>query len=267
MLAFGIIVLSEMLFIYLCRVQYAIRLINNPDSFVNMMSVVIPAFNEAQRLPLTIVKVREYFEMKKMAYEIIVVDDGSGDGSDMIAKKMGVRLIKYENNLGKGAAVRAGMLAAKGDFVLFSDADLSTPIEEVEKLLARLDNAQVVIGSRSMRGASVLARQSFFRIVIGKIFNKFVRIVAVRGIIDTQCGFKLFSRRAAREIFRRLRLDGFSFDVEALFIGRRLGFSIVEVPVVWRNVRGSKVRPVTDAFRMLRDLFVIRLNDLRGLYA
>lgn len=232
-----------------------------------MISVVIPAFNEAKRLPSTITLVRSYFEKKGRECEILVVDDGSTDGSGSLAERMGVRVIRHAFNLGKGAAVKTGMLAAKGEVILFSDADLSTPMSEFEKLVVFLDRAQVVLGSRSVRGASVLERQPVYRMVIGKIFNKFVRLVAVRGIIDTQCGFKIFTRRAAHEIFKRTLLNGFSFDVEVLFIARKLGLSILEVPVAWRNVQGSTVHPVKDAFRMLRDLFIIRWNDLWGLYA
>ena len=234
-----------------------------------MLSVVIPAYNEELRIARTVREIAEYLSNNHYDYEIIVVDDGSkdktADAVDML--KLGnVKVLKHGKNRGKGAAVKTGMLAAKGDYLLFTDADHSTPIQELEKFMPCIKKFDVVIGSRSIKGSHVEERQPIYRMLLGKIFNKIVRVITVRGIIDTQCGFKLFTRRSAREIFRRQLLDRWSFDVEVLYIARKHGFEITEVPVKWSNRKESRVDPLKDSIRMLRDLFVIRWNDIRGKY-
>ncbi len=234
-----------------------------------MLSVIIPAYNEEKRIAGTIREIAEYLENNKYAYEIIIVDDGSIDRTASIAGRLNmpnVRLIKHRWNKGKGAAVRTGMLAAKGDYILFTDADHSTPIDELEKFMQQIKGFDIVIGSRSIKGSRVEEKQPLYRMLLGKIFNKIVRIITVRGIVDTQCGFKLFTRKAARDIFQRQLLDRWSFDVELLYIGRKHGYLISETPVRWSNRKESRVDAFKESFRMLRDLFVIRWNDFRGRY-
>jgi dolichyl-phosphate beta-glucosyltransferase len=203
------------------------------------------------------------------SHEIVLVDDGSTDGTAQAAQAVGGRglvVLRNEGNRGKGYAVRRGMRAARGERRLMSDADLSTPIEELGRLEACLENGHdVAIGSRALPGARIEVRQPWYRENMGRLFNVFVRVLAVPGLRDTQCGFKLFSARAAEAIFTAARLDGFSFDVEALFIARRLGYRIAEVPVVWRNDAATRVG-LLGGFQAFPDLLRIRLNDWRGYY-
>ncbi|HEX67944.1 MAG TPA: glycosyltransferase family 2 protein, partial [bacterium] len=197
-----------------------------PSYESSLISVVIPAYNEEKRIGYTLREIKEYFEKKRWKGEIIVVDDGSTDHTlEVVEEKKkdipNLFLLKNEKNEGKGEAVKKGMLSAKGDWVFFSDADLSTPIEEMDKLLSFLKEGwEVVIASRALPGAEVFPRQPFFRELSGKIFNLMVRILLLPGIRDTQCGFKGFSREAARKIFSLQTLKGFAFDVEILYIGR-----------------------------------------------
>lgn len=237
----------------------------------NYLSVVIPAFNERKRIIPTLKKIRQYLETQDFLYEIIVVDDGSTDGMAAAIKKeqigRPIRLLQNDTNRGKGYSVRKGILAARGEFILFSDADLSTPIEEVEKLLQRLDKGyDIAIGSRALAASKLVIRQSWCRETAGRTFNFLVQTLAFPGIKDTQCGFKLFTRRAARLIFNRQRFDGFGFDVEILYLGKKLDFKIAEVPVRWLNSPGSKVNILRDSTKMFLDLFRLRVNDLLGQY-
>lgn len=224
-------------------------------------TVVIPAYNEADRLPRTLEQVSVFLRAKQAPHEILVVDDGSRDRTAAVAKAFAdghpeVRLLSQPRNLGKGAAVQAGVAAARGDLVLFTDADLSTPIEELARLEQALENgAAVAIASRAVAGSRIEEHQPFYREWMGKSFNFLVRLLLLPGIHDTQCGFKLFRRGAARDLFPRLTILGFGFDVEVLYLAKRMGFAIREVPVAWRNSRHSKVSPVRDAWRMLGDLF------------
>jgi dolichyl-phosphate beta-glucosyltransferase len=206
-----------------------------------------------------------YFAEQNASVEILVVSDGSTDNtnalvSELAAKHPCLHLLSYSPNHGKGFAVRHGMMQAQGERVLFSDADLATPIEEIEKLTAALNSgSDIAIGSRDVKGSQLERRQSMLRELGGRTFNKLVQIAAVPGIRDTQCGFKLFTRRAAQDIFSRCQVDHFAFDVEALYIARRLfGYKISEIPVRWAHQEGSKVRFFRDAFRMLKTLFKIR---------
>lgn len=203
--------------------------------------------------------------------EVVVVDDGSSDGTARVAESFsgrGVRTLRTPGNRGKGHAVRSGMLEAGRSFVLFSDADLSTPIEELEKLAAPVlaGRAQIAFGSRAVAGSVIEVSQPLYRVAMGKTFNLMVRAIALRGIHDTQCGFKLFTRHAARELFRRQRLDGFGFDVEILAIARRLGFPVAEVPVRWIDSADTRVRAVRDSASMFLDLFRVRWNGWLGRY-
>ncbi|MBC7224926.1 MAG: glycosyltransferase family 2 protein [Anaerolineae bacterium] len=246
-----------------------------------LVSVVIPAYNEEVRLPGTLEQVVAYLERQDYPWEVIVVDDGSEDRTAEIAEGFaqrypGVRVIRNPHR-GKGYTVRTGMLAGQGDYILFSDADLATPIEELEKLLAYLERGyDVAIGSREGVGA-VRHGEPWFRHFIGRVFNLLVRLVAVGDFQDTQCGFKAFRQQAAKDIFSSLRLYGedapeikggavTAFDVELLFLALKKGYKVKEVPVVWRYGKHSKVNPLRDSIHMFRDVLAVRWNDWRGLY-
>jgi dolichyl-phosphate beta-glucosyltransferase len=230
------------------------------------LSIVIPAYNEERRLPPTLARVREYLGALPLAFEIVVVDDGSRDATSEVARAQGATVVRNERNRGKGFAARRGMLLARGRRRLMTDADLSTPIEDLERLMARLDEGyDVAIASRALPGSNVEVRQSAYREAMGRLFNRCVRVLAVPGLHDTQCGFKLFSAAAAEGSFAPLRLDGFSFDVEALFVARRLGYRIAEVPVTWRNDEASRVGSL-NGLRAFLDLGRIRVNGWRGRY-
>lgn len=243
-----------------------------PEGGRPSLSVIIPAYNEEARLEGTLQRVQEYLDGKGWEYEILVVDSGSRDGTAAIAERFRRRcprldLLRTGGKRGKGAAVRKGMLEGRGDSLLFSDADLSTPIEEVDKLLKEIESGcDVALGSRAAKGADIQVRQPFYRETMGKIFNLFVRALAVRGFGDTQCGFKCFRREAARDIFARGLLDGFAFDVEVVWLALKRGYRVREVPVVWRNELRSRVHPLFDSSRMLADLFRLRFYDWMGRY-
>ncbi len=245
------------------------------------MSVVIPAYNEERRLPQTLTRVYDYLAQQNYPSEVLVVDDGSGDATAQVVEDFArsharVRLIRNDHR-GKGYTVRTGMLAARGHIVLFSDADLSTPIEDVEKLMPWFERGyDIVIGSREGMGAQRI-QEPFYRHFMGRVFNLVVRMLTVRGIDDTQCGFKAFRDDVAQDIFRRMQLYGdraqrvtngmvTAFDVEALFIGRKSGYRIKEVPVQWRYGTETKVNPLKDSWRNFRDVLMVRWNDLRGRY-
>ena len=208
-----------------------------------------------------------YFDEQGYEYELLVVDDGSTDRTVEIVRNTAsdrgnVHIIGYGDNRGKGYAVRYGVLRSAGDHVLFSDADLATPIEELEKLYHKIgEGNDVAIGSRDVADSELEKRQSWFREMGGKLFNKCVQLIAVPGIHDTQCGFKLFTRAAAQNIFTRCQIDNFSFDVEVLYLARLLGYSISEVGVRWHHVEGSKVRFLRDGRRMLATLLKIKTTD------
>jgi dolichyl-phosphate beta-glucosyltransferase len=228
------------------------------------LSVVIPAFNEEARLGETLRTIRAYLESRPESSEIIVVGDGCTDrtcdiAAEVLADRPGDRILRRAKNRGKGYSVREGVLAARGGLILFSDADLSTPIAEFEKLQARiLADDDIVIGSRALPESDIQRRQNRFRELMGKSFNFSVRLFVLRGIRDTQCGFKLFRREAALAVFSLLRIEGFGFDVEALYIARRLGYRIGQVPVIWINSPQSKVRIVRSSAGMIGDLLRIK---------
>jgi len=205
--------------------------------------------------------------------EVLVVDDGSTDNTAAVAEQFRaldsrVRLLRNPGNRGKGYSVRHGMLEAAADWLLFTDADLSAPIEELDKLLAAAvdKGVAVAIGSRAVDRSLIGVHQSAFRENAGRLFNLLMRLVTGLPFWDTQCGFKLFEREAAHRVFRLQRLTGFGFDVEVLFIARRLGYGIAEVPVRWDHVAGTKVSMIRDSLRMFTDLAHVRWNQLRGLY-
>jgi dolichyl-phosphate beta-glucosyltransferase len=226
--------------------------------------VVIPAYNEESRLPPTIKEIHRFLVHRSYDAEILVVDDGSRDRTRAVAKEAeavcpSLRVLGYPKNRGKGFAVKTGVLAATRDAILFSDADLSTPIEELDRLWSWMDRGyDVVVASRSRHSSDVVVRQPFYREYMGRTFNMIVSMIAVRGIRDTQCGFKLFRRDAAHRIFSRLATDGFAFDVEALLRARKSGLRIAEVGVRWINSPQSRVHPVRDSARMLLEILRMR---------
>ncbi len=228
------------------------------------VSVVIPAYNEERRIGPTIERVRSFAPRTCRICEIVVADDGSADGTVALAESfhrpsLPVRVLRSPGNRGKGDAVRRGVLAARGGSVLFSDADLSTPIEELDRLHPRLAEAPLVIGSRAAPDADLAVPQPLYRELAGRTFNLLFQALVLRGVRDSQCGFKLFERQAAQDLFSRLTLEGFGFDVEVLYLARRLGYPIVEVGVRWEDDRDSKVRLWRDAPRMFTDLVRVRL--------
>jgi dolichyl-phosphate beta-glucosyltransferase len=232
------------------------------------LSVVIPAYNEARRLPATLVRVREHLAARGLTHEIVVVDDGSADDTAAVARAAGdaVRVLRHEPNRGKGYAVRRGMLAATGERRLMTDADLSTPIDELARLEAEVDRGfDVAIGSRAVAGARIEVRQPAYREAMGRLFNVLVQALLLPGLSDTQCGFKLFTAAAAAAAFGACRLDGFCFDVEALYVARRHGLRIAEVPIVWRNDAATRVG-IGGGGAAFLDLLRIRLLALRGAY-
>jgi dolichyl-phosphate beta-glucosyltransferase len=230
------------------------------------LSVVIPAYNEEERLPRTLRTVDAYLEAERLDSEIVVVDDGSRDRTAQIAREFvpaagRIRVICNERNLGKGASSARGVKAAAGDLILLTDADLSTPIHEVSRLKAAIgEEYGIAVGSRALPDSRIVNPQPLYRRFMGRFFNGLVRLVAVPGIRDTQCGFKLFTREAALAIFGELTIFGFGFDVEILYLARKKGIRIVEVPVEWHNAPGSKVSPLQDSVRMCLDLVRIRLR-------
>jgi dolichyl-phosphate beta-glucosyltransferase len=228
------------------------------------LSVVIPAYNEEKRLTKTVDTIRSYLREQKIESEIIVVSDGSCDRTAAVARgkqdgEILIRVLENRTNRGKGAAVRRGVAAARGSMILFSDADLSTPIRELDKLRKVLqDGMDVVIASRAVRGAELTRHQPFYRELMGKTFNLFVQLLVLPGLHDTQCGFKLFRREIARRIFAQMTIPGFGFDVEILFLTRKAGGRIQELPVCWCNVLESKVSPLRHSLQMFFDLIRIR---------
>lgn len=236
------------------------------------LSIVIPAFNEEGRLGATLDRIAAYVQGRGLVCETIVVDDGSTDATAglVLAKRSGfdgLRLLSLGSNQGKGAAVKAGVLDAQAPRILFTDADLSTPIEELGALEAALDGgASVAVGSRALDRARISVHQPFYREMAGRLFNTLVQWLNVPGIQDTQCGFKLFTADAGRRLFRVQWVPRFGFDVEFLFLARKAGYSIAEVPVRWINSPESKVRPIRDGGRAFLDLVLIRWHDWRGRY-
>ncbi|MEI8306506.1 MAG: dolichyl-phosphate beta-glucosyltransferase [Chloroflexales bacterium] len=242
-----------------------------------LLSIVIPAYNEEGRLPTTLSRIMDYLERQRYVSEVLVVDDGSSDETAATAAlHPGVTVLRRDHR-GKGFAVRAGALAARGSYILLCDADLAVPIEEWEKMYAHLiSGSDLVIGSREGLGATRQG-EPWYRHVMGRVFNMIIGVVAIRGIKDTQCGFKALRRTTAQDLFRRVRIYGdnapilhgaavTAYDVELLFLARRSGYRIVEVPVLWNYGAETKVNPVRDSLRNLRDVLTVRLNDLRGRY-
>ena len=242
------------------------------ESIRPLVSIVVPAFNEAGRIAESIRKIHAFARESTLPLELIVVDDGSIDQTSAIVERLaikGLRLIHNQKNHGKGYTVRQGVLASSGEYVLFTDADLSAPIEELNKLLdvAIRERADVVIGSRNVDRGYIEKHQSPFREVGGMVFNLMVRLFLGLRLRDTQCGFKLFHRERTRFAFERQTTLGFGFDPEVLFLAKRQGLKISETAVRWSHAEGSKVRFMRDGIRMFFDLARIRLNSIVGRYS
>ena len=234
-----------------------------------MLSLVVPAYDEADRLPPSLERIRAYLDGSGEEYEVIVVDDGSSDCTAEVAERSAaswpqLQVLRLTENIGKGGAIRAGMLRARGDQRAFSDADLSTPIDNLPKLRSQLSGrCHVAIASRAAPGARVAVHQQRRRELMGKTYNRILRLVALPGIRDSQCGFKVFTADAAVSCFEPLRTMRFGFDAEVLVRARRMGWTIAEVPVSgWRHVEASRVHPLRDSSRMLLDLMLLRLRGV-----
>lgn len=233
------------------------------------LAVVVPAYNEEPRILPTLERIREYLGAQPYTWTVMVVSDGSTDRTEAIVAEFcqsdpRFSLNAYKPNRGKGNAVRLGMTTAEAELILFSDADLAAPIEEVEKLLPMIEGkVEIAIGSRPLKESNLEVRQPWFREALGRMANKLIQALAVRGIQDTQCGFKLYTRHAAREVFSRCKTSGFGFDFEALMIARDLGMEIAEVPIRWAHQEGSKVVLWRDAPKTLFDLVKLRLMGKR----
>ncbi len=236
------------------------------------LSVVVPAYNDAQRLRENLPRLHEYVAGLGEPGEIIVVNDGSTDDTAQVVMELArsyreVRLIHRDQSRGKGASVRRGVLAAREAHVLVTDAGLAAPLEEAAKLHAKLSEGyHVAIGSGRLAGSGVQDRQSWLGRLASRAFSGLVRLLFLPGITDCQSGFEVFDRPAAEAVFRRQQLDGFGFDVEVLWLARRLGYRVVEVPIAWRDDPEVRVRSFRDSVRMLREAFRVRLNAWRGRY-
>lgn len=236
------------------------------------LSVIIPAFNEERRLPATLESVHAFLMSWGKSFEIVIVDDGSTDGTASIVQEFakqhdGVRLLSYVPNQGKGHAVRTGMLAGAGDLLLLNDADGSSPIQELVRLEAAIrDGSDLAIGSRAKPDAERTVKALVHRKYIGNTFNLIVQSLLLPGIYDTQCGFKMFRREVAQDLFSVSRQNGYAFDVEILFIAKRRGYKTSEVAIDWSNVEGSKVNVLVDSPKMLIDVLRIALGAWFGLY-
>ncbi|MEW5820198.1 MAG: dolichyl-phosphate beta-glucosyltransferase [Cyanobacteriota bacterium] len=234
------------------------------------LSMIIPAFNEEFRLPSTLDSIFEYLDKQDYTYEIIVVDDGSIDKTASLVEQNPnypekIKLIKHSTNHGKGYAVRKGVESAIGNFIIFNDADGATPVEEIEKLQQAINNgADIAIASRALRESTV--EDLWYRKIMGIMFNKLIKVIILRGIQDTQCGFKLFKADCAKKIFSKLILVGFSFDVEVLFLAKKMGYKVTEVPVCWKAIPGTKINPFLDSPVMFLGVVKIKLMDLLGKY-
>ncbi len=236
-----------------------------------VLSIIIPAYNEELRLPPSLNAIAEYIQKSGRETEVLVVDDGSKDRTAAVAESFRsrialLRVVSNGENRGKGYSVRHGMSEARGDIVLFTDADLSAPIEEADKLIAALDNYDVAIGSRALDRSLIEVHESGFREFAGIVFNKIVRLVLWLPFVDTQCGFKAFRREKCKIIFEQQRIERFGFDPELLYLARHHGLKAIEIPVRWAHSPATKVSMLRDSLQMFLDVFTIRWNALLGRY-
>jgi glycosyltransferase involved in cell wall biosynthesis len=239
-----------------------------------LISIIIPAYNEGARIGATLDKILAYLAQRGWGdAEIIVVNDGSYDNTveivrECAAKNPGVRLLENPGNRGKGYSVRSGMLHAEGETLLFSDADLSSPIEEASKLFAAIAaGSDIAIGSRWLQSELQTQKQPLYRQLLGRVFNLLLRMILGLRFKDTQCGFKAFTRRSAQMIFPRQQIERWGFDPELLFLARKFGFRVTEVPVAWAHREGTRINPLRDGIRMFGEILKIRWNALSGKYA
>ncbi len=235
------------------------------------VSIIIPAYNEEGRIGETLRAIHRYFHGKPLTRQIIVVNDGSSDNTAQVSEALKEEItdlivISDSPNHGKGYAVKKGVEASHGEYILFADADNATPIEEFEKFYTLLKDNKVVIGSRYLSESNIVIGQPWYRVLIGRIGNMLIQFFLLEGVKDTQCGFKAFLHEAAREIFSRMRINGFGFDIEILSIARLLNFPVREVPVSWYNSSESRIRPIKDAIRTFGELLYIKLNLWGGRY-
>ena len=250
-----------------------------PAAATCYLSLIVPAYNEEKRLPASLERMGAYLAVRDFSFELLVVDDGSHDATREVVRAFAstrswVRLVHYDDaagkpvNRGKGYAVRQGVLASAGRDVLFSDADLSTPIEEMEKLLPPIARGEcdIAIASRALPESKLAIHQPWYREMMGRSFNKVVQQLIGTSIVDTQCGFKAFRGEVARRLFSLALIDGFGFDTEIIYLARKFGFRVEEIGVIWRHMDDSRVNPILAPFAMLREVLEVRLNDMRGLY-
>jgi len=235
------------------------------------LSIIVPSFNEELRLPPSLERIARYIATAGRPAEVIVVDDGSTDRTAEVAaayadRIANLRVVRNGRNRGKGYSVRHGMQEARGEYVLFTDADLSAPIEEADKLLSALDRYEVAIGSRALDRSLIKVRESPFREFAGIVFNRIVRMVLRLPFVDTQCGFKAFRRERCRIIFEQQRIERFGFDPELLYLARHHGLKAIEIPVLWSHSPATKINMMRDSVQMFVDVFTIRWNALCGRY-
>ena len=237
------------------------------------ISIIVPAYNEEQRLPPTLERLHAFLSTQPMRYEIVVVDDGSKDQTCAVVEAHAeripnLRLVRQVPNKGKGAAVRLGMLSARGQIRVMCDADCSMPPEQLPRLLAPIIacKAQIAIGSRYAEGAKTDVKQPFYRVLWSRLANKVIQRSLVPGIRDTQCGFKAFTAETARDLFKRAKIDGWAFDLEILALARRRGYEIAEVGVEWKDDNRSRINPLKDMWKVIREALVIRRNLKSGVY-
>jgi dolichyl-phosphate beta-glucosyltransferase len=234
------------------------------------LTIVIPAYNEESRLPPTLTEVAQFVQSQDYEVEVLVVDDGSSDRTpdvveEFSAKYPCIQLVRAPHG-GKGHAVKTGMLQARGEYAFLCDADLAMPITELPKFLPPQQNGyQVAIGSREVEGA-VRYNEPGYRHLMGRVFNGLVKVMAVPGFEDTQCGFKCFHQSVIEDLFNNQTIDGFGFDVEVLYVAQKRGYNIVEIPIHWYYQTESKVHPVRDTLRMFQDIITVRRNDREGVY-
>jgi len=243
--------------------------VNHQSAF--QLSIIVPSFNEELRLPASLERIAAYVKSSSRSTEVLVVDDGSTDRTAQVAVSFrdriaNLRVLKNGQNRGKGFSVRHGMREAKGEYVLFTDADLSAPNEEADKLLSALGRYDIAIGSRAMNRQLIEVHESPFREFAGIVFNRMVRIVLWLPFVDTQCGFKAFRRQRCRIIFEQQRIERFGFDPELLYLARHHGLKSVEIPVRWSHSPATKINMLRDSILMFADVFTIRGNAILGRY-
>jgi len=234
------------------------------------ISTIIPCKDEEKRIINSLNKIYTFLKEKKFNFEIIVVNDGSTDKTEEVVKEFITthplcKIITHETNYGKGKAVDTGIKNSTKDFILFSDADLSTPIEELENF-SKYIGFDIIIGSRKIKGSKIIVQQPWYRRIPGQVFPLIVNILGISKLKDTQCGFKLFKKEVAKELFKKRTIDRFSFDAEIMYIAEKYKYKIKELPVTWENSLDSKLNAISDSYKMFKELIQIKINDFKGAY-